>query len=189
MGRFVVERGCKPMNNRRKAKEPGFYPVDYYGRASAYRTNRQLSPLQLLRWKPERFSMTDDFRRLIFPLLVPGDDPKEGHHYIYMVSKERPFADFFWFLSKPDAECSARHVLQMFERQMTEQHGKDYFSKEFVNYARVGPTLWIAVIPWRKAKSRWLFHAFDTSDPVWQERNKDVVLKPGMRIISRRGAV
>lgn len=176
------------MHKARRLNTVGpFYPMRQFGTAYGFRLTRRFYPLQYLKWKPEAHLMTSEFRRLIFPLLSAIERGDVGHHYVYMVARKEPFARFQELLAKPDAQCDPRHIVHMLERQANEKIG--YFSDEFVNFARVGPTLWIRIRPIRRGKHRWELHAFDTADPAYQERSAAFRLFPGIRLVSRRAAI
>ncbi len=164
-----------------------FYPMRQFGTAYNFQRTRNFYPLQYLKWKPEAHSMTPEFRRLIFPLLTAIEHADGGHHYIYTVARKEPFALFQELLARPDAQCDPRHIVHMLERQVNEKIG--YFSDQFVNFARVGPTLWIRIRPIHRGRHRWELHAFDTADPAYQARSKTFKLFPGIRLISRRAAI
>lgn len=171
----------------------GFKPT--YG----FRNLLTFSARQFLLWKPERQIMTDDFRRLVLPLLTGLDLADNRHHYVHMVTKHKPFAEFVNYLGKPDAECDPRIVMHMLQQQQNEEYRlyaherEKFFSDNFPTYVRVSPTIWILVTrvtrkgkPVMKSFDAWLLHAFDMADPATAERMKDKVLKPGFRLISGR---
>lgn len=183
----------------------GFYPFIPIGTylgfkpAPLFRNLRVFSARQFLLWKPERQIMTDDFRRLVLPLLTGLDLADNRHHYVHMVTREKPFSEFAKYLGKPDAECDPRIVMHMLQQQENERYwlytheDRKFFSDVHPNFVRVSPTVWIRITrvkrtgkPVMKSFDAWYLHAFDMADPATAERNKDKVLKPGTRLISGR---
>ncbi|HYE23376.1 MAG TPA: hypothetical protein VEA92_02940 [Candidatus Paceibacterota bacterium] len=176
------------MHTKRRINVVGpFYPMRQFAHAYGYHLTRSFYPLQYLKWKPEAHIMTPEFRRLIFPLLSAIEREGVGHHTVYTVVRKEPFIRFQELLNKPDAQCDPRHIIHMLERQVNERVG--YFSDEFVNFARVGPTLWIRIRLVCVRRRRWELHAFDTADFAFQQRSGELKLYPGMRLISRRAAI